>query len=269
MDETGADARVTRVRRAPPPFKQVEVRKVEPVTPRLARVTLTGPALEGYEAAEPAASVRLLLPERESGELVMVQWTGNEFLLPDGRRPAIRTFTPLTFDGDAHSLDLEIVLHGSGRASDWARTAQTGAPAALSGPGRGYAVDADAPAFFLAGDETALPAIAQLLASLPSDTPVDVHVEIGAPEARLALDDHPRASVTWYDSVPDAPPGSALVAAVHAAEIVDGARVWAAGEAAAMQRIRRYMFEERGIARPLTTVRGYWKHGRAGDNDGD
>jgi NADPH-dependent ferric siderophore reductase len=64
-------------------------------------------------------------------------------------------------------------------------------------------------------------------------------------------------------------PGSALVAAVHAAEIVDGARVWAAGEAAAMQRIRRYLFEERGIARPLTTVRGYWKHGRAGDNDGD
>jgi NADPH-dependent ferric siderophore reductase len=43
--------------------------------------------------------------------------------------------------------------------------------------------------------------------------------------------------------------------------------VWAAGEAAAVQRIRRHLFEERSMARAHTTVRGYWKHGRAGDTD--
>jgi NADPH-dependent ferric siderophore reductase len=31
------------------------------------------------------------------------------------------------------------------------------------------------------------------------------------------------------------------------------------------QRIRRHLFEERGLPRPQATVRGYWKHGRAGD----
>ena len=41
--------------------------------------------------------------------------------------------------------------------------------------------------------------------------------------------------------------------------------VWAAGEAAAVQRIRRYLFDERRDARDRTTVRGYWKHGRGGD----
>jgi NADPH-dependent ferric siderophore reductase len=46
-------------------------------------------------------------------------------------------------------------------------------------------------------------------------------------------------------------------------------RVWAAGEAAAVQRIRRYLFEERGMARAQTSVRGYWKHGRASDTDDD
>jgi NADPH-dependent ferric siderophore reductase len=268
MAEPDADARRAGVRRAPPPFKPVEVRAVEPVTPRLTRVTLTGPDLEGYDGRDPAASARLLLPEHRSGQLVMVQWNGNEFLLPDGRRPAIRTFTPLTFDAASRSLDLEIVLHGAGRASDWARAAEPGAPAALSGPGRGYKIDADAPAFFLAGDETALPAIGQLLGRLPAGTPVEVHIEIGAADARTALDTHPSASVAWHDSAPDEPPGSALVSAVRVAEIVDGARIWAAGEAAAMQRIRRHLFEEREIARPLTTVRGYWKHGRAGDNGG-
>jgi len=40
--------------------------------------------------------------------------------------------------------------------------------------------------------------------------------------------------------------------------------VWVAGEAAAVQRIRRALFEERGVPRSRATVRGYWKHGRAG-----
>ena len=64
---------------------------------------------------------------------------------------------------------------------------------------------------------------------------------------------------------PGAPPGDELVAAVRTVEIVAGTRWWAAGEAAAMQRIRRHLFEERGVPRDQTTVRGYWKHGRAGD----
>jgi NADPH-dependent ferric siderophore reductase len=34
-----------------------------------------------------------------------------------------------------------------------------------------------------------------------------------------------------------------------------------------MQRIRRHLFDERGVPRPDTTVRGYWKHGRAGADE--
>jgi NADPH-dependent ferric siderophore reductase len=39
------------------------------------------------------------------------------------------------------------------------------------------------------------------------------------------------------------------------------------GEAAAMQRIRRHLFEDRGLPRSQASVRGYWKHGRSGDAD--
>ena len=67
--------------------------------------------------------------------------------------------------------------------------------------------------------------------------------------------------------MPGAAPGEALVDAVRGATFHDGARIWVAGEAAAVQRIRRYLFEERSIPRTLATVRGYWKHGRAGDTD--
>ncbi len=138
---------------------------------------------------EPAASVRLLLPA-PGAELVIPEWKGNEFLLPDGRRPVIRTFTPRRFDATALELDIDAVIHGAGPASSWAATVAAGAAAALSGPGRGYTIDPDATAFLLAGDETAIPAISQLLESITESVAVQVHIEVGAPDGRLALPAH-------------------------------------------------------------------------------
>ncbi|MGH7419108.1 MAG: siderophore-interacting protein, partial [Candidatus Rokuibacteriota bacterium] len=191
-----------RVRREPPRFRRVAVSRVEQLTPRMVRVTFHGSELEGLTVDDPAASVRLLLPSPGTAALVMPTWNGNEFLLPDGRRPTIRTFTPFRVDADALELDLEIVIHGGGAASEWAAAAQPGDPAAISGPGRGYAIDRDAPAFLLAGDETAIPAISQLLEVLPTDRPVQVYVEVAHPDARLPLPDHPRAAVEWCDLPP-------------------------------------------------------------------
>lgn len=240
---------------------------MERLTPRLVGVTFTGPDLEGLAVELPAASVRLLLPSPGARELVMPEWNGNEFLLPDGLRPTIRTFTPRRVDPEALELDLEIVVHGGGAASDWAEAAEAGQPAAISGPGRGYAVEPNAPAFLLAGDETAIPAICQLLEALPAGTPVQVYIEMVHPDARLSPPHHPGADVEWLDLQPGAAPGDALLEAVRNAHLVPDTRVWAAGEAAGVQRIRRHLFEDRGWPRTHASVRGYWKHGRSGDGD--
>jgi NADPH-dependent ferric siderophore reductase len=256
-----------RLRREPPPFRDVTVLRADRLGPRMVRVTFGGADLAGLLGEHPAASVRLLLPSPGTSDLVMPSWNGNEFLLPDGRRPVIRTFTPLRVSAGPDELDLEVVIHGGGAASAWADAAAPGGVAAVSGPGRGYAIDPDAPAFLLAGDETAIPAIGQLLESLPAGTAVLVHVEIAAPEGRLALPEHPHAAVELHDLAPGATPGDALVEAVQATDLAPGTRVWVAGEAAAVQRIRRHLFDERGLSRAHTTVRGYWKHGRAGAGD--
>lgn len=197
------------------------------------------------------------------------RWNGNEFLLPDGQRPTLRTLTPRRLDTDALELDLDIVIHGSGAASAWAQAAALGDRAAVSGPGRGYAIDEDAPAFLLGGDETAIPAISQLLEGLPVDRPVQVHVEIAHSDARIPLPDHPAAVVAWHHLGDGALPGDALVAAVRSVELIADTRVWVAGEAAAVQRIRKHLLDERGLPRSRTTVRGYWKHGRTGGADDD
>ncbi len=266
MTETPRSARI---RREPPPFRRVAVAGVTPLTPRLVRVRVGGPELDGLVIEQLAASVRLLLPSPGSKELVMPIWHGNEFLLPDGTRPTIRTLTPLRLDSTIQELDLEIVIHEGGAASAWAQAARPGDQAAISGPGRGYPIDAEAAGFLLGGDESAIPAISQLLEVLPADKPVHVIVEVADPAARLELPKHPAATVEWLDLPAGAPPGDVLVTAVTEVDLAPGTRVWAAGEAAAMQRIRRHLLDERALPRSETWIRGYWKTGRAGDADAD
>ncbi len=267
-DDRAARLDAVRSRREPPRFRHVAVRRVEGLSPRMVRVTLAGDDLAGLTVERPASSVRVLLPTSGVGELVIPAWNGNEFLLPDGRRPTIRTFTPRHLDAEALELVLDVVIHGSGPASEWAATARPGAPVAVSGPGRGYAIASEAPSFLLVGDETAIPAISQLLEALAvKAAAVEVHIEVAHPDARLRLPDHAQATVEWWDLPAGAPAGEALVQAVRGADLAPGTNVWAAGEAAAMQRIRRHLFDERGLARSQATVRGYWKHGRVSDAD--
>lgn len=257
----------SRLRRQPPAFRQVHVERTTMVSPHLVRITFTGEELEGFSVEEPAASVRLLLPSAADGPLVQPTWNGNEFLLPDGRRPLLRTYTPRYWDATRRELDVDIVLHPAGAAAAWAADAAPGAAAAISGPGRGYAIDAAAPSMLLAGDETAIPAIAQLLEEISPATDVQVLVEVARPDARIELPHHDRATVCWLDLPAQAEPGAALVRAVRSCEITPETIVWAAGEAAAVQRIRRHLFEELGVSRRQATVRGYWKRGRGGDAD--
>ena len=227
----------------------------------MTRITLVGADLEGLEPGLPAASVRVLVPAAES-ELVVPAWNGNEFLLEDGSRPILRTLTPVRFDAPGLELDIAIVRHGHGPLSSWAETAAPGDHVAVSGTGRGYEIDPEARAFLLVGDESALPAIAQVLEALPRDALVRVVLEVHDRAARIELPEHPGATVRWYRLDDGALPGEALFAAVVGAALDPGSHVWAAGEAAAMQRIRRHLFDDRGLPRDHAVVRGYWKYGR-------
>ncbi len=255
-------ARRIPTRREPPPFRRVEVRAAHDLTPRMRRIVVGGSELEGFTVDQPAASVRLLLPPPGEETIVMPEWTGNQFQLPDGERAPIRTFTPRHLDTERLELTIDIVLHEGGAASDWARAAGPGAETAISGPGRGYEIDPDADRHLLGGDETAIPAISQLLEAHPATTSLQVHVEIADPSARLDLPAHPGAEVTWHENPAGDDPGAALVAAIESLDEVPEV-VWVAGEAAAVQRIRKHLFDERGMTRSEVTARGYWKRGRS------
>lgn len=223
---------------------------------------LDGPDLDGLIVDEPAASVRLLLPSTPGSDLVIPTWNGNEFLLENGSRPIIRTFTPIRKAGERSALTLDVVTHEGGAASDWAVNATIGDQAAISGPGRGYTPDPEASAFLLTGDESAVPAIAQLAETLATRWPVNVGIEVRSPGAIRDLGVDRAATIEWRVLPEGDLPGSAQMAFVQAADLERGTRIWAAGEAAAMQRIRQYLFKDRGIERSDTMIRGYWKRPR-------
>jgi NADPH-dependent ferric siderophore reductase len=266
-----------RTRRDPPPFRRAEVARVVDVTPHLRRITLTGPELEGLPDRGPASSLRLLVPVAEG--LVVPTWNGNVWLFEDGSRAPIRTLTPRRVSADpgsgrAPELDVDVVLHGAGPISRWAASAAPGTLAAVSGTGRGIDVGDDGAPWVLLGDESALPAIATLLEALPPSVTVEVLAEVAHPDARHDLPAHPGATVAWCDLPLGDPHGSALVAAAIEGPLAPGrlaadARVFAAGEAASIQRIRRHVVDELGHPRPRTVIRGYWKHGRAATDDED
>ena len=256
-----------RVRRAPPPFRRVTVEAIRPINRRLVRITFTGPDLDGLIVPEPGASIRLRLPPRDAPQLVIPTWRGNEFLLPDDVKPAIRTFTPSLMDATSCELELDVVLHGHGVASEWAANVRVGDTAAVSGPGRGYTIETNASGYIIGGDESAIPAIRQLIVAMPTSIPTRVYIEVASLDTRVELVQADHVTVEWLASTTGAPPGTALADAAIAAPIAPTTHVWIAGEAAAVQRVRRHLFTEREFPRAQATIRGYWKHGRVSAGD--
>ncbi|MDJ0664316.1 MAG: siderophore-interacting protein [Acidimicrobiia bacterium] len=244
-------------RREPPAFRRVRVHSTARLGPRMVRITFAGDELSGLEIEDPAASVRLLLPN-PGEDLTIPTWNGNEFLRDDGSRPIIRTFTPRRFDPEVPELDLDLVLHSAGAASAWALQATEGAQAAISGPGRGYEVDPGVTDYLLVGDESAIPAISQLLEAIAPNATIRVHLEVEGEFGQVDLPGHPGRHLSWH-TLDDEQRGSHVVRALASEEIGPDTTIWCAGQAAAMQKVRNHLFKERGVARSQATVRGYWK----------
>jgi NADPH-dependent ferric siderophore reductase len=262
MTSDDTAARLERVRREPPAFRRVRVRSTGALSERMMRVVLGGDELAGFAIESAASSVRLLLPPAGHDNIEMPTWTGNQFELASGERAPIRTFTPRAFDAERLELTLDVVLHERGAATDWVRRTAVGDEVAISGPGRSETFDPAARSFLLVGDESAIPAISQLLETIDTTHTIQAHIEITDPGARFELPTHPNATIVWHDAIVGAAPGASVAAVVESLVQLPDA-VWVAGEAATVQRLRTHLFDVRGLARGRVTARGYWKLDRS------
>jgi NADPH-dependent ferric siderophore reductase len=246
------------------PRYRVTVKNVEKLSPSMVRVTFTGDELAAFGWSGPASHIKLMLPEPGQSEVQMPA--------PDGPRPTMRTYTPRRFDADARELDVEFFVHGEGPASAWAAQASVGQKLIIAGPGRSYAVDGEAPWFIIAGDETAIPAIATILEVLPPSTDAHVFIEVSDPEEERPLITLAKASIKWLKRTNSDPAatGSELEAAIRHIGFPEGhGRFYVACEAGAMRRIRKHLLQERNVDASRVVTRGYWRLGATDHPDGD
>src|SRR5689334_8217015 len=87
--------------------RELEVSAVERLSPGFAAITLQGEALADFTSLGFDDHVKLIFGEPGEGQ-------------------ARRDYTPRRFSREARELVIEFALHGTGAASDWARTARVG-----------------------------------------------------------------------------------------------------------------------------------------------
>ena len=184
------------------------VQQVERLSPSFVRLTLGGAGFEDIGPDGPTLDqrVKLVLPgpgRPLPTELIDADnWYAAWLALPELDRGFVRTYTAraIVGEGDRRRLVIDFVLHGVdehgqlGPAASWAADAQPGDEILVLAPRRGLEesfggiefIPGEARRLLFVADETAVPALASILESLPDDTTGVAVIEV--PDATDFLD---------------------------------------------------------------------------------
>ncbi|MDF2992945.1 MAG: siderophore-interacting protein [Microbacterium sp.] len=253
--------------RPPRPQHVLEVVSTERLTPHLVRVRARGTDLSVFrDNPYTDRYVKITFVKPELGleppyDLAALR----ETLAPDDL-PVTRTYTVREVIGD--ELAIDFVVHGDeGLAGPWAARAQPGERLVVSSPGGGYAPDPAADWHLLAGDESAIPAIASALEALSADAVGTAFLEVQAPDEQLTLAAPEGVEIVWlHRGVTVAGASRVLVEAVAGWTPPEGrGHVFVHGEREAMKGLRDVILGQWGLARDQVSLSGYWAYGRTED----
>ncbi len=179
---------------------------------------------------------------------------------PDDRRPASRIYTIRSVDVAAGTLDIDFVRHGVGIASTFAEQPREGAVIGCAGPIGRKIPDVDF--YLLAGDETAIPAMARILAAAPAAARGVAFIEVDSAEERQPLDCGASIDVRWlYRNGAEAGTTTLLEDAAKAIELPKSESVfaWAAAETVAVRTLRAHWRNDLALSTEQNLAVAYWK----------
>ncbi|MGO4384087.1 siderophore-interacting protein [Specibacter sp. RAF43] len=305
---------------------EVRVSAVRQLTPHFRRITFTGPDLElfgtgpGGETLDLRIKVLIPAPGHTLPALLAVRGALAEDWYRDWRsreesvRGVMRTYTVRALRpaaaGRPAELDIDFVLHGagaptpagartvaSGPAAAWALAASPGDPLTVIGPcarwGECLGIEfapGEARRILLAGDETAVPAIAAILESLPAHVKGHAILEVPTAADFLDLSTNANIELSWLarsgrahgellshgvrgviapaacrrgEEPEDVDVDAAILWETPQAAPEHGLYAWLAGEAATIRDLRRYLVRDVGMDRGAVAFMGYWRDGQA------
>jgi NADPH-dependent ferric siderophore reductase len=255
---------------APFRFFDVTVVRVERLGPTMIRITFGGDGLDGFLSGGRDQRFKLFLPHpHQAGPVVPGEedWYGRWRAMDPEVRAVMRTYTVCEQRAGEFGVefDVQFALHGeAGPASRWATRTRPGDRVTVLGPvepdngGVDFRPPAGTDWVLVTADETALPAVAGILAWLEPDIPVRVWIEVPHADDIRPLPTKADAEITWIvrDGV------SPVLDAVRAADLPAGTPyAWIAGEAGAVRALRRHLVGERGFDRRAVKFTGYWRMG--------
>ncbi|MFE4502173.1 siderophore-interacting protein [Rhodococcus sp. NPDC056743] len=251
-------------------IRELEVVRSTMVGSGLLRLTLGGPELDGFESHAPDEHVRLVYPN-EDGTLRLPERDGDMLKWPRPL-PISREYTVRRYDAELAELDIDFALHEGGFASDWAQAVAPGTRIHVAGPPGGVIVPWTYDRYLLAGDITALPAIARWLEMLPEAASGWAFIEITDASQEIELTVPEGVEVRWLHRG-DVPAGHSdlLEQAVRSVTVPEGERVyaWISGEATSLKPLRRFVRDDLKLDKGDYLITGYWKRGVADFDEDD
>ncbi|MFE3836189.1 siderophore-interacting protein [Pseudogemmobacter sonorensis] len=251
----------------PPNLSIAAVEHIRQISPNFRRVRLRFDDVARY--AGDGLHFRLVIsaqaPGRAQGGSV-VEWPvidpSGRTRWPEGEAALHRpVYTVREIDARAGWMDFDVYIHDGGRVSAWTGRARPGDRIGLLGP---TTRRSDLPGWLgFFGDETAIPAIALYLASLP-ETARGVAVIACADLAdRQELRHPPGVRLDWITRAP-----GVLALALKAVDLPEADRwIWFGAEREEADAARRWLREERGFAKAEMNVTAFWSqsgHGEEG-----
>ncbi|WP_405373926.1 MULTISPECIES: siderophore-interacting protein [unclassified Microbacterium] len=236
-------------------FRRVTLTRRVWETPAYVRVRLEGADLTGFTSLGSDDHMRLFFPPAATDDDAAL------------RAAPSREYTPLAWDADAGWLDVEFAVHGdTGVAAPWAATAPIGAQIAVGGPRGSMVISGRPDAWFLAGDETAVPAIRRFAALMDDHAVGRIVIEVTDAAHELPVTAPRGVDVSVVHRGAETP-GVALAALLDALGVDERPEGELFGFVAAEQGIvkagRSLLLERWGAASDQVVVKGYWKRGEA------
>lgn len=208
----------------------------------MVRLTFNGEGLAGFRSTGIADEyVRLFFPDSETGELVLPEIDGEgRWIFPVERhRVHYSTYTVRRFDQARCELDIDLVVHAGGRASDWACGARAGDRIVINNPRGLYKPPPDLRWQVLIADATGLPAIARILEACPVDIESRIFIEVDDEADRQELGTGAGASVVWLHRDAGSPARSRLLDILPALSTeMEGGYLWVAAEKSIVRALR-------------------------------
>jgi len=223
----------------------LEVIASGPLGPTMQRLVLTASGLETLRW-QPGQDLMLRIPRR-GGDVV-------------NRRYTIRRHEPA-----AHSVTIDVSLHGRGPGTDWVRAATIGSRIQAIGPrGKIMLVPASGWHLFVA-DETGLPGALAMVEALPPGPVAMACFEVDSPadEQQPAGEHRGSSDLVWLHRNGNSAPGDLplLLDALSSVNLPEGdGHAYLAAEARVV-RAAGEVLAERGLRADQISAKAYWRRG--------